>query len=401
LAVVTVTLIVIALASTAWAAEYKVLYKFQARTSRTDGRAPSAGLIFDAAGNLYGTTDLGGVYDYGTVFKLAPNPDGSWSEGVIHRFSYHADGAYPSALIFDAAGNLYGTTTDGGACCGSAFELTPNPDGRWSENVLYSFVGPEGAYPFGGVIFDGSGNLYGTTETGLDYSLGTVFKLTPNPDGGWSQSVIHGFSGTDGASPYAGVIFDAAGNLYGTTLWGGAYGAGTAFQLSPNPDGSWSESVMHSFGGSDGALPWAGLIFDATGHLYGTTNRGGAYDLGTVFKLTPNPDGSWSESVIHDFSWTGGAYPYAGVIFDAAGNLYGTTWRGGAYDRGTVFKLTPNPDGSWSDSVIHDFSWTGGVYPYAGLVMDADGSLYGTTQGGGRIHSCAGYGCGVVFKITP
>ena len=392
LAVVTVALIVtLVLASSAWAVEGKVLYKFQ---TRPDGAHPEAGLILDTAGNLYGTTAYGGAYDSGTVFKLTPNPDGSWGESVIHTFR-KPYGAHPYAgLIFDAAGNLYGTTEEGGAYgLGTMFKLSPNPDGSWSESLIHSFSGADGAYPDAGLIFDAAGNLYSTTGEGGAYGVGTVFKLSPNPDGSWSESVVYNFSGgADGGYPSAGLIFDATGNLYGTTYGGDANWGGTAFKLTPNPDGNWFESTIYTFRGRDGR-PAAGLSLDAAGNLYGTTVFGGAYDQGTVFNLTPKPDGTWTRSKLHAFKGPDGAHPYhAGVILDTAGNLYGTTADGGAYDSGTVFKLAPQPDGSWKLTKLHVFK--NHQKPFAGLVMNAAGNLYGTAQYGGL-------GNGEVFQITP
>jgi uncharacterized repeat protein (TIGR03803 family) len=391
--VLTIVLVSLTLASSAWAAEYKAIYKFK---GGGDGQNSTADLVLDAAGNLYGTTVYGGANDAGTVFKLTPNPDGSWTETVLYSFGGEMDAAYPWAgLIFDGTGNLYGTTLWGGANdAGTVFQLTPSPDGSWAEKVLFSFKrGGDGYYPLGDLVFDAAGNLYGTTE-GYDTEYGTVFKLTPNPDGSWTETMLHSFgSGTDGADPFAGVVFDAAGNLYGTTLNGGTYGYGTIFQLTPNPDGSWAESVLYNFkGGTDGGLPLGDLIFDAAGTIYGMTHGGGAYDAGTVFKLTPNPDGSWKKSKLHTFRGTDGRYPRAGLIFDTAGNLYGSTREGGAYDSGMVFKMKPQPDGRWKLNRLHLFK--NNHRPFAELVKDAAGSLYGTTYYGGK-------GYGVVFKITP
>ena len=206
------------------------------------------------------------------------------------------------------------------------------------------------------------------------HGYGTVFELTPNGDGSWTESVLHSFYYSDGFGPEVGLIFDAAGNLYGTTLGGGALQRGTVFKLTPNGDGSWTESVLHSFNGSDGNWP-RGLIFDAAGNLYGTTYLGGARNVGTVFEFTPNGDGSWTKTVLHSFrGGSDGANPMAGLIFDAAGNLYGTTiWGGGGVcpnGCGTVFKLRPTLSGTWRFGVLHKFMGTPGAYPYAGLVFD-------------------------------
>jgi uncharacterized repeat protein (TIGR03803 family) len=346
-----------------------------------DGANSFAGLIADTAGNLYGTTEQGGASGGGTVFKLTP----ARSESVLYNFpGFPGDGAAPLAgLIADAAGNLYGTTFSGGANgFGAIFRLTP-ADG---ESLLYSFAGApgDGANPLAGLITDTAGNLYGTTEQGGGDGFGTVFKLTP--EGG--ESLLQSFAGFpgDGAAPLAGMIADTAGNLYGTTFSGGASGLGTVFKLTPEG----AESVLYSFGGGDGALPRAGLILDTAGNLYGSTFSGGASGFGTVFKLTP----TGSESILHSFAGApgDGAFPYAGLIADAAGNLYGTTAQGGANGLGTVFKLTP----MGNESVLHSFAGApgDGANPFAGLIADAAGNLYGTTYYGGANDA------GTVFEFA-
>jgi uncharacterized repeat protein (TIGR03803 family) len=399
------------------ASKYKVLHQFTGK----DGAIPDAGLIFDAAGNLYGTTSFGGVSTNcsggcGTVFKLAPNSDGTWTESVLYSFRSGADGEFPVAgLIFDTAGNLYGTTQSGaGGGFGVVFRLTSKSDGSWTESVLHSFTnGTDGAFPSARLIFDTAGNLYGTTLTGggsskcVNGGCGIVFELTPKSDGSWMENILHSFTGDDGAYPDTDLVFDATGNLYGTTSAGGVStkctgGCGTVFKLKPNSDGSWTESVLHSFaGGADASDPLAGLIFDATGNLYGTTSAGGVSTkctggCGTVFKLKPNSDGSWTESVLHSFANHPAAIPYAGLIFDAMATLYGTTVSGGRRNYGTVFKLARQSNGSWAFNALHVFQGRPAGSPFAGLVSDKAGSLYGTTA------SCGQRPCqGVVFEITP
>ncbi len=396
-ALMMVIVVTLVLAPAAGAAsKYKVLHRFH---GANDGSGPFAGLILDAAGNLYGTTEYGGASGYGTVFKLTPNADGSWTESVLYSFNGGSDAAIPCAgLILDAAGNLYGTTSTGGASNhGTVFQLTPNTDGSWSQSLLHSFNSSDGAYPFAGLVFDAAGNLYGTTEYGGASGLGTVFKLRPNADGSWTESVLYSFIGNnDGYFPSAGLVFDAAGNLYGTTEYGGASGAGTVFKLAPNADGSWTESLLHRFHGSDGYFSYGGLIFDRAGNLYGTTAGGGASDNGMVFKLTPNADGSWTESVLRRFGGTRAAKPYASLIFDGVGNLYGTATHGGSANCGAAFKLSPNLDGSWGYSLIHVFQGKPAQNPYGGLVLGGAGTLYGTTM------YCSSSGCaGVVYQVTP
>jgi uncharacterized repeat protein (TIGR03803 family) len=326
-----------------------VLYSFGGK----HGNEPNGGLVFDGAGNLYGTTIEGGTYSDGTVFELTPQASGGWTEKVLHSFGNGTDGIGPrGSLVFDGAGNLYGTTYDGGKYYlygGTVFKLTPKVDGSWKEKVLHSFGnGADGDQPYANLIFDAAGNLYGTTFVGGTYNGGTVFELTPQAGGGWTESLSYSFGGgTDAAMPYAGLIFDAAGNLYGTTVEGGAYSGGTAFELKPQAGGGWTENLLYSFGkGKDAAAPSAGLIFDASGNIYGTTSEGGTYGGGTVFELTPQAGGGWKEKVLHSFgNGTDGDRPNANLIFDAAGNLYGATSEGGTNNDGTVFELTPQAGG--------------------------------------------------------
>jgi uncharacterized repeat protein (TIGR03803 family) len=413
----TVLIVTLVYAPNAWAgAKFKTLYKFK---GGKDGDSPDAGLIFDQAGNLYGTTQSGGADGAGTVFQLTPNQNGGWTESVLYSFcslANCADGGYPTAgLIFDRAGNLYGTTTDGGAHGaqtdnGTVFQLTPNQNGGWTEHVLYSFCSrtncADGKDPTAGLTFDQAGNLYGTTYGGGAHTdNGTVFQLTPNQNGGWTEHVLHSFCSrtncADGWYPSAGLIFDQAGNLYGTTLAGGAQTYGTVFQLTPNQNGGWTEHVLYSFCSrtncADGTLPYAGLIFDQVGNLYGTTYTGPSG--GTVFQLTPNQSGGWTEHVLHSFcsrtNCADGEFPFAGLILDRAGNLYGTTVAGGTQNFGTVFQLTPNQNGGWTEHVLHAFLDKPGAQPFAGLILDEAGNLYGTSAGDFEMTF------GSVFEITP
>jgi uncharacterized repeat protein (TIGR03803 family) len=426
LAVVLMAIAVIPVsAPTAWAqSKYKVLHKFTL-VNQGKGVEPVAGVILDQAGNLYGTTWMGGPKGSGTVFELTHNSDGSWSESVLYDFcslTNCSDGSGPSSgLIFDQAGNLYGATQGGGGASGggTVFKLTPNGDGSWSESVLYNFCSltscTDGARPYASLIFDQAGNLYGTTLTGGNlspcggYGCGVVFKLAPNSDGTWTESVLHTFCSLggcrDGEKPTAGVIFDGAGNLYGTTELGGnptqcgGTGCGLVYQLTPGSGGSWTESVLHSFcslSGCGGINPLGGVILDQGGNLYGTAVLGGKGHEGVVFQLTPQSGGSWNEKVLHRFTGgIDGAAPYAGVIFDAAGNLYGTTLEGGRGDAGVVFKLAPDSKGGWSETVLHAFVDNPGALPYAGVIFDGTGNLYGTTYGDSNSTF------GSVYEITP
>jgi uncharacterized repeat protein (TIGR03803 family) len=417
LAVFTVALFV----TTSLAATEKVLHRFG---SGKDGASPYASLIWDAAGNLYGTTYVGGdgpCYSQGrgcgTVFELSPKEGGGWTEKVLHNFGHGIDGANPySNLIWDSAGNLYGTTYWGGTHgYGTAFELTPRGDGEWTEQVLHNFGinGTDGTHPYSGLIWDAAGNLYGTAYYGganrsCDNSgyvgCGTVFELTPKEDGGWTAKTLHNFGdGKDGYWPAGGLVFDAAGNLYGTATSGGVNsscdygGCGTVFEMTPKEGGGWTEKTLHNFrSGMDGSSSNAGLIFDAAGNLYGTTYVGGDGGEGTVFEMTPQEGGGWTEKVLHNFGRDPGIVPSAGLILDAAGNLYGTTDYGSEYGAGIVFELTPEEGGGWTGKTLHNFgSGMDGVAPMSGLIFDAAGNLYGTTAYGGPNWG------GTVFEITP
>lgn len=339
-----------------------VLYGFR---DGSDGGDPEAGLLAAANGVLFGTTAAGGATagncasnGCGTVFKVAPS--GSiYTESVIYRFGYGSTGAFPRAtLISDNAGALYGTTpySNIGAGNGIVFKLTPLGS-TYSQSVLHAFVNPnDGSQPFAGLIVDKAGALYGTTPYGGGSDGGgTVFKLTPSGSK-YVESVLHRFrGGSDGETPYAGVIADANGTLFGTTAYGGGgpcklfgtfNGCGTVFKLTPSRRG-YTESVLHRFqGGNDGEYPYAGLIADATGALYGTTANGGnsgctAGSCGTIFTLVRTRS-AFTERILYRFNpGNDGSDPYASLIVDGNGALYGTTFYGGAYNRGTVFRLKP------------------------------------------------------------
>ena len=313
------------------------------------------------------------------------------------------DGLTPmSGLIFDDSGNLYGTTSNGGnpACfnyypCGTVFELSPSVNGTWKETVIHTFGGGDGNVPFASLIFDKEGNLYGTTLGGGSASSGTVFKLMPGSRG-WTESVLYSF-GTDAGNPYASLVFDKEGNLYGTTPW-------NVFKLTNGSNG-WTETVLYAFSVSDGYNSRAPVIFDKEGSLYGTTLEGGIYSAGTVFKLTPGSGGVWTATVLHNFIGVNGdgAYPEAGLVFDNLGNLYGTTTVGGinggacnGLGCGTAFQLKPSAGGQWDERILHRFTGdVDGGQPYASFMLDAAGNLYGTTSSGGTADQ------GTVFEIKP
>lgn len=379
----------------------------------------SSGLIFGTDGALYGTTAAGGTYGYGVVFSLSPNSNGSWTENVLYSFTGGSDGAYPFAgLIFDAAGNLYGTTSGGGlpGCsnayttgCGVVFELTPNLNGTWSEQILYSFTGgADGAQPEARLTFDAAGNLYGSADArGLnswgcpgpysfyDGGCGVVFELTPNSDGTWNETVLHRFTGgVDGGQQIGPVALDPAGNLYTTAQWGKT-GNGVVLEMANTPTG-WKASIPYSFKGlADGVDPFSftGLVFDSAGNLYGTTYWGPFPEAGTVFRLVPRPKGGWKWELLHNFGTSNSYHPVAGVIFDSAGNLYGTTTSGGASNLGEVFMISPGPNGGAKFTVLYDFSNAPLSGPFS-LILDSAGNLYGTTYSSDN-------GAGGVFEITP
>jgi uncharacterized repeat protein (TIGR03803 family) len=334
---------------------------------------------------------------------LAPS---AWAAGrykVLYKFTGGNDGSQPYAgLILDASGNLYGTTTQGGPSGnGTVFKLTKNSDGSWTESVLYSFAGgTDGAMPQAEVTFDAIGNLYGTTYYGGAFSAGVVFQLAPNSGGTWTETLLYSFTGgSDGANPSAGVIFDASGNLYGATYLGGASGDGVVYKLTPTSGGTWTESVLHTFTGQDGSNPeLQKLTFDTTGNLYGSAEYGGGSGSGVVYRLTPNSDGTWSESVLYTFTGgNDGAEPAGSLTFDSAGRLYGTT-QSGNDGLGGVFKLTPGAKGKWHERVLYMFHGNqDGAYPLSGVVFDTTGNLYGTTNAGINSHG----GVGQLFKLVP
>jgi uncharacterized repeat protein (TIGR03803 family) len=380
---------------------YKVLYSF---TGNPDGEQPQAGLIRDANGNLYGTALRGGdpncppAYGNacGTVFKVSANG----VETILYSFLGTPDGAGPqSVLVRDAKGNLYGTTlvggdsTCGGNGCGTVFKV--DPTGK--ETVLHSFPATEGdgIQPYAGLRRDKEGNLYGTTygggSTACTFGCGTVFKIDRNG----VYTILYSFTGTggDGQWPSSRLIGDGTGNFYGTTVGGGTYGYGTVFKLNTVIN---EETVLYSFTDvfGDGKNPLAGLVRDANGNLYGTTYEGGAYNHGMVFKLAT----TGKETVLHSFNGKGGTTPFYGdLVLDKLGNLYGTTQNGGALNIGVVFKI----NSTGKETVLHSFKGTDGAYPWAGLVEDGKGNFYGTTTEGGDLNCNPPSGCGTVFKLTP
>jgi hypothetical protein len=430
-------------ASAEW--KEKVLYSFQG--GATDGALPAGGVVFDAAGNLYGATTQGFGFcppaQCGSVFQLSPpvKQGDPWTETVLHVFTgnINGDGDTPaSGLVIDSSGNLYGTTAYGGTgdCvllgtkvgCGIVYEMTPpqTKGGFWTETVLYSFPSPKQGYlPNGDLVFDSAGNLYGATMFGGGQGTtcnkfyqycGAVFELSPpkTKGGKWTEKVLHGFrSGTDGANPNGGLVLDSKGTIYGTTFGGGnesgqcgSGGCGTAFELRPpaTKGGIWTEKILHRFQPQDGANPAAGVVFGRDGKLYGTASAGATNGNGDVFDLAAPTGGRgpWKETVLYHFGdGNDGTSPRSAVIFDVTGCLYGTAL-GGKSHLGVVFRLKHPKHGSpWSLTTLYNFTGTPeGSEPKAKLISDGLGNLYGTTQYGGSGTACQG-GCGTVFEAKP
>ena len=399
---IAVSLVLLAMASVAVPGQgqtYTVLHTFN---GGGDGAAPNAGLTIDKAGNFYGTAYEAGIAGHGVVFKLT-NKNGNWVFSPLYSFLGGSDGAAPTArVVFGPDGTLFGTNTNQG--CGNngtVFNLKPPASAckaalcPWNETVLYCFTQP-GAQPgYGDLAFDASGNIYGTTLEGGDFSLGTVFMLA-HSGGGWTESILHSFGGgTDGRVPYSGVIFDSAGNLYGTTSEGGGLSRGIVYQLAFS-GGGWTENIIHDFQNEDdGGNPYGGLVADHAGNFYGSSSTGGLNDGGTVFGLVS----SGGSRTLHTIAaLTQDSLPEATLAIDAAGNLYGTTFAGGDLHRGSVYKLTPSGTG-WTLTVLYSFTnKDDGGYPVGGVTLDANGNLYGTTTYGGS--GACNRGCGVIWKIT-
>ena len=398
--ILVVMLAVTALVSVSTASE-EVAYKF---SGGKDGYYPWAGMTADASGNVYGVTVYGGAHGAGAVFRVTPKSGGGWKEKVLHSFQgVGKEGYYPYGVpLVDAAGNIYGTTYSGGAHgYGIVYQLQPSGSGKYSRKVVHSFSnnGKDGLNPYAGVSMDAAGNLYGTTSRGGAFGYGAAYQIAPKVGGGWTYTVLHSFNndGTDGYYPYSGLISDGSGNLYGTNYVGCKNGLGCVYQLSQS-GGKWSEKILHNFAndGTDGYYPYGGLIFDGNGNLLGTAFYGGAHSGGVVFQLKPKGK-NWTEKILYSFNPANkdGSGPYLEtLVLDAAGDIFGTTYVGGLYGYGTVFELTPHNNG-YKEKLLHSFNndGTDGDYPYAGVTLDSAGNILGTTPGGG-----AGYG--VVYAIS-
>jgi hypothetical protein len=410
--------------STSGAQTFTVLHTFTG--SHGDGAHPFDGVVVDQHGNLYGAAYGGGISGNGcyggcgTVFKLARQGSGRLYS-TLYQFQGPPDGNYPAGVVIGPNGALYGATYGGGivnqgSCvlqvngCGTVFRIRPPATFcsaalcTWNESVLYSFTGLGGdaGGPYNGdLLFDSSGNIYGTTEQGGAYGAGAAYKLTPS-QGGWSESVIYSFDaeGQQGwAVPQTGLIMDAAGNLYGTTVLDNNYADGVTYQLQPSQSG-YIGNVLRAFHVDNVGYGPQGLIFDPSGNIIGATAGGGPYGNGIVYKLVVS-DG-WSLQNIYSFGRDQGNVLNR-LTMDAAGNLYGTG-QACSNGNGCVFMLTPY-NGTYVYTDLYDFKGgSDGQYPYGPVAIDASGNLYGTTESGGDQSRCIGeftYGCGVVWEITP
>jgi uncharacterized repeat protein (TIGR03803 family) len=392
--------LVVSLSSPAFAvSKYKVLHHFGAGQ---DSNTPSGPLTLGEKGRLYGSTYGGGPQNSGTVYQLAPGSGGKWAEKILHAFAGGSDGGIPwGGVIVDSAGSLYGTVQgDGNREVGGVFELHRG-SGGWNNVILYSNnAGP-------GVVLDKLGNLYGEVGPGNYFHIGAIGELSPGSDG-WVYTDLANFNPTVGYSPPAPPIWDGKGNLFGTTTDGGisqpacwtSNGCGVIFEMTPNGDGTWTYHILHRFASyaTDGQTPYGGLVMDASGNFYGTTEFGGNKGNGTVFKFSFT-GGHWKKSVVYDFpDWPDGALPNSTLVLDKAGNLYGIGGGGnqgcGPYTCGVVFKLTPQKNGPWKYIVVHKFSGPDGNFPI-GVIVDSKGNIFGTTSNGGT------YNFGVAFEITP
>ncbi len=400
-----------------------VLWSFN--TSGAGGWNPEGWLVQDTSGNLYGTALEGGAQGGGTVFELSPQAGGSYQEATLWGLGACGDGSGPTGgLAIDSSGNIFGATGAGGtvggnASCsgegsGTVFELSPQQGGGYQESVLWSFgASDDGVSPFGGVIVDSNGNVYGTTTEGGTYAnqcespAGTVFEVSPGAGNGSAESLLWTFcyvsnSYPNGENPESQLMLDASGNLFGTTVSGGASNSGGTFELSPQSGGGYAFAVLSNAAAQTSstciapAAAEGALVEDSAGNIFGTEVHGGTSNCGSVFELSPQAGGGYIKTVLWSFGGSGdGSYPYGGLVFDSHGNLYGTTRQGGAKGAGTVFELALQSGGGYQESVLWSFGGPNdGSLPAAGLVIDSKGNLYGATGSGGA------YGYGTVFRVT-
>ena len=375
------------LATKAECQTFSIIYNF---TNQNDGGTPLAGLSYDGK-NFYGTTNTGGS-GYGNVFELSPSGS-NWALTPLHSFTAGSDGAAPDArVLIGPDKTLYGTTTQGGpSTFGTVFNLK-----RSGNSVLYSFLGGnDGAQPSAGdLIADSMGNIYGTTSQGGTSGNGSVYKLVRSKNGSYTEQQLYSFGrGTDGAFPIGGVVFDKAGNLYGTTTLGGEYGYGMIYELKPSGS-SWTETILYNFqDGNDGGTPYTGLIQDKSGNFYGATVSGGTGAGGVVFELSPSAD-TWQYNVLYAIDGWAVSGPFRNLVLDSKGNLYGTTHCDGGVTKGTIWELTP-ANGTWTYTELHEMQGgTDGYFLFTNLVIDKEDNLYGTASAGGA------NGYGEIFKIS-
>jgi uncharacterized repeat protein (TIGR03803 family) len=365
----------------------------------------------DSAGNIYGTTVLGGDFGGGTVFQLSPTATG-WVHTVLYSFTGGADGGEPyKGVTIDSEGNLYGTAVTGGSgsCeggCGVAYKLT-NSEGTWTQTVIHAFTGgDDGSGPGARLTVDRRGNVYGMAPTAGAYGSGTIYKIHQSDSGDWILKVIHAFTGgADGGTGSAGRMVLRHNQLYGAATTGGTYGSGIVFELTPKgvqegveeSVGEWHFRTIYSFRGQpDGVFPYGALLFDASGNIYGTTYYGGDNGIGTVYKLSPQPIGEWDENVLYSFQDApDGNSPISNLVFGGGGDLYGTTSEGGL-GSGVIFKLSPASGDQWTETVVHSFQGPpDGGFSYNGMVVDRFGNFYGATVHGGDNND------GSIYKFTP
>jgi hypothetical protein len=388
----------------------KILYAFSGQHTEYPESTP----IFDSAGNQYGVAQSTKLDCECLVYKLTPAADGRWTFSTVYEF----DADLLGSLVFDSSGNLYGETVYGVALKnGSVFKLSPGSDGRWTKTDLYKFKGGnDGQSPNGNLVLDTAGNVFGVTWSGGGNGCGgdgcgTAFELSPVENGRWVERVVHRFAGgSDGYVPSF-LTLSATGKLYGTTFRGGSgsacdgngyLGCGTVFELSPNSRGGWSERTLYNFHGGpvDGEEPNS-LISVSADTLYGTAFAGcSRFYTGCAFELKRNDQGQWVETIIHRFpSHAGdGGNPAGPLAVDTAGNLYGAT--GGYYFGAIIFQLIPSPGDGWKERILHAFTGgRDGGLPQAGVTLDSAGDIYGTASEGGKTN-CS-HGCGVVFELTP
>jgi uncharacterized repeat protein (TIGR03803 family) len=378
-----------------------VIYSF---AGDEDGEYTDTDLVMDASGNIYGTSVQGGDFGSGTVWRLSPSGS-AWVHTVLYSFTGAADGGEPyKGVTLDAEGNLYGTAVTGGSgsCeggCGVAYKLT-NTGGTWTQAVIHAFTGgDDGSGPGAGLTIGDDGDVYGMAPTGGALGLGTIYRMHPKKSGKWALDVIHTFTGgADGIGGSAGRLVFRGRHLYGAATAGGVNGQGTVYELTPARTGEWGFRTIYSFKGQpDGGFPYGGLLFDALGNLYGTTYYAGANGLGCVYQLAPRHGGEWKEAVLYSFKGgSDGEGSIGNLVFDQTGNLYGTTSEGGTSGDGVIFMLAPLSRHKWHETVVHSFAGPpDGAFAYNGMVGDGAGNFYGATVHGGADDE------GAIYAFTP